>query len=297
MYKLLIILIIVLFIIYNNKSPEQFNTDKINFLINLKNNFTPLIINPGNKIAFIFLHTPNIYPYTEHTIKNLKLYIQKYNYTLIIYNNILDDNVAPCWNKVLAILLNIKDYDYVVWFDADAIITNHDKTIESIIEKEPDKDLYLCYDINKNKHCINSGVMIIANTDWTYNLFLNTWYNDIPHDHNDQNVLFIEIIKDSNIIMDPDEYSSYCITNLHPKIAFYESNYFNTNIFDYKKNDFILHLMGINMNSRISIMRQINTLLGFDDYHKTICIDFLNILDSPFSHLKAQYVHETCLSD
>ena len=57
-------------------------------------------------------------------------------------------------------------------------------------------DLFLCLDIYYHKECVNSGVMIIKNTPWAFNLFKKVWNSELPHAHNDQNVLFYEIIKE-----------------------------------------------------------------------------------------------------
>ena len=242
----------------------------------------PQIINPGKKIAFVYLYTLNISDYASHSIKNLTDYVIKQGYTLIIYDKIIESNVYPCWNKVLAILANLKNYDYVVWFDADAIISNRNKRIEDFINLQPDKDLLLCFDCVKDRECINSGVMIIANTDWAYNLFVKTWNNPIPHHHNDQRVLYHEILKESHPESEPlYSYFKICDNIVHPKVYIFPENQFNSHIDNYLLNDFVIHLMGLDKTSRINIMRQINTKLGLDNYEQDDCVKLIEKLGYP----------------
>ena len=149
------------------------------------------VLNPDAKIAFVYFYTPNIYEYCQHSIHNIGTYCNKYNYAFIGYDTVFNEEVSMCWNKIAAILQNLHKYDYIVWIDADALINNMNITIESIIRMDPTKELYLCEDIQLEHECINSGVMIVKNTEWTEHLFRKVWNSPVPHGHNDQNVIFL----------------------------------------------------------------------------------------------------------
>jgi hypothetical protein len=287
--KIILILIIIYFTIYIIdvlKNKEYFESNEpiepiepIDYSIN---QIKPQInINPNAPIAFVYVYTPNIYDYCQHSIKNLTAYVQKYNYGLVIYNDVFNQNVSPCWNKIAAIRKNLQSHQYIVWFDADAIVNNFDIRIDSFINKYPDVDLIACLDIYKEKECINSGVMIIKNTSWSNNLFKRVWDSPIPHGHNDQNVIFYTIVQD----LYPNatqtlKNNSFCFTlthtHTHPKVKILEENAFNTNIQSYRPGDFILHLMGAAKESRINIMRQVNTQLGLDSYTSKECLYTIN---------------------
>lgn len=303
MYKfnLIIILIVSLLILIYFRNYEEKFTDlekdlplisEIDF-----SKFKPEIINPNKKIAFVYLYTPNISSYAQHSIKNLTYYVITHGYTLIIYNELFNEDVVPCWNKVIAILANLKSYDYIVWFDADAIISNPNIRIENFIKSNPEKDLLICYDCEKEKECINSGIMIIANTDWAYDLFKKTWESPIPHLHNDQNVLYYVIL--SEIHHDQEfkiKYPEICNDDVHPKVQILSENNFNCHITNYNSGDFIIHLMGLDTESRINIMRQINTVLGLDNYEPSECINALNKygISETTKDLRDKYISEAC---
>lgn len=296
MNNFIIILLLILISVYiaNNKGNEEFESynnvenEKLidpkiisNYYMDILKNdlhkITPEIYNPGKSIAIIYLYTPNIYNYAQHSIKNLKSYVDKHGYTLIIYNQMISEDVFPCWNKILAILANISKYQYVVWFDADAIISNPSISFEKFIKSNPGKDLLICFDCVKDKECINSGIMIMANTPWLNNLLIKTWNSPIEHKHNDQNVLYNQILKQTY----PNQkfslkYPEICHELVHPKIAILPENSFNSHITSYLHGDFVIHLMGLDSNSRINIMRQINTALGLDNYYPSECISALN---------------------
>jgi hypothetical protein len=271
-------MLITILFIYLINSMEYFENKKT--LIKIKKVEPEISYNTTADIVFVTLYTPNIYEYSKHSILNLLTYAKKYNYGVIIYNQVLSDEVFPCWNKVAAILENISKCKYLIWIDSDAIISNHSIPIKTIINKEPNYDLYLCMDIHVEKECINSGVMIIKNTQWSINLFKKVWLNENPHHHNDQNIIWLEIMKE----IDPNvpnriHYPKYCTNLLHPKVKVFPENNFNSNIYNYRPNDFILHLMGVKMDNRITIMRQINTKLKLDNYNNSDCIDVLELKD------------------
>ena len=279
------VLFCVFFYEYKNESFD--NTGKI---YNIKSINPKHVLNPDAKIAFVYFYTPNIYEYCRHSIRNISSYCNTYNYAYIVYDTVFNEEVSLCWNKIAAILQNLHKYDYVVWIDADAIINNMNITIESILQMDPTKELYLCEDISVEYECINSGIMIIKNTEWTEYLFRKVWNSPIIHGHNDQNVIFLEIAKEMHPELEQkqeqeqeQEYilkkSPFCKLNIHPKVGIYSENLFNTHIYKYKPDNFILHLMGYNTATRINIMRQINTKLGLDQYHSMDCIQIIDSKD------------------
>jgi hypothetical protein len=137
----------------------------------------------------------------------------------------------------------------------------------------------MCFDCIKDKECVNSGVMIIANTPWSFNLFSKTWNNPTPHRHNDQNILYMEILKESHPEVIPKiKYPELCDSNIHSKVFIFPENKFNSHITNYLLGDFVIHLMGLDTVSRVNIMRQINTKLGLDNYENNDCVKIIEQL-------------------
>jgi hypothetical protein len=166
---MLLIIFILLYFVYSSKGINEFFSQ---YLHEIKNIEPQVIFNSNADIVFVYVYTSNIFNYAQYSILNILSYCQKYGYGMIIYNQVLNDTVMPCWNKVASILLNLKKYKYLVWIDADAIIVNFNININQFILENPHADLLVCWDIFSHKECFNSGIMIIKNTDWAYNLFL-----------------------------------------------------------------------------------------------------------------------------
>jgi hypothetical protein len=293
-FIILIILIILIFSCYKIfENFENITNNNTEFVYQIKDIKPQLNYNPQAKISFVYFYTPNILSYAKYSMLNIMAYAQKYGYGMIIYNEPFNKSFSFCWNKIAAILKNLQSHQYLIWIDADAIIANYDTTIESFINQNPSIDLFLCLDIYYQKECVNSGVMIIKNTPWAYELFKKVWNSPIEHAHNDQNVIFYEIVKELYPNSKPDlKFSQYCTKISHPKVKIFPENSFNTHILNYNYGDFIIHLMGAKENVRINIMRQINTTLGLDDYDK---IDCINTIKLPNNVDRIQILEERCL--
>lgn len=289
-----IIILIAILIFYYYKMAENFDSNNSNeFVYDIKDIKPQLNYNPEADISFVYFYTPNILSYAKYSMLNILTYAQKYGYGMIIYNEPFNTNVSFCWNKIAAILKNLSQHKYLIWIDADAIIANFNISIESLINQYPLTDLFLCLDIYYQKECVNSGVMIIKNTPWSYELFKKVWNSSFEHGHNDQNVIFYEIVKELYPNSKPElKFSNYCNRIYHPNVKIFPENSFNTHILSYNDGDFILHLMGTKENIRINIMRQINASLGLDNYDVTDCIDILKL---PNTVDRIQPLEEKCL--
>ncbi len=125
------------------------------------------------KIAIITLYTKELNDFGRYTSINLRNYSNIYGYDFIEYNHTLDINRHPSWSKVKAMNINIDRYDWLVWIDADAVITNKCINIESIID--PNYDIIIARE-DCCARSINTGVFILRNSEWTKN-YLQLWYN------------------------------------------------------------------------------------------------------------------------
>lgn len=212
-----------------------------------KNDVQPNITKGEKNIAIVALATPNMKSMTDVSFLNHKYYAQKYNYNYLSFNDTIVDLRYVTWNKVFVLKQYLKKYDYVMWIDADAIFTNLEITIESIVQKNPDKYLWVCDDIGGWR--LNTGVMIWKNSDWSLKV-LEEWstMEKIPHNQGaEQQQLINYLTKNDN---------NCC--NWHV----YNRRLFNTHPKEHKKGDFILHMMGLSGEERIKVFNKWNKLLG-----------------------------------
>lgn len=141
------------------------------------------------KIAICSINTPEILAYAQYTVLNIRSYCNINGYDFI-ESGIIDTSRHVSWSRIKLIenLLNEKEnnkdkYDWVMWVDADVVVTNKSIKIENIIENYGKIGMEvggIDYDIIMPKedccdYVINNGVFLIKNTEWSKN-FLKKWY-------------------------------------------------------------------------------------------------------------------------
>ncbi len=119
--------------------------------------------------------------YAKYTSVNMRCYCNRYGYDFVCQEGSIDKSRYPTWSKVKLVenLLNEIEgggnkYDWVMWIDSDAVITNKNIKIEEIIGSYGDLDFIVA----KEDCCeltINAGVFLVKNTEWSKN-FLKKWY-------------------------------------------------------------------------------------------------------------------------
>lgn len=127
------------------------------------------------KICAVMWYDNNIRSYAEINVKINREYFKKYNIDLIVSSEKTYTNRHASWEKLPLILKYIRQYDYIIWIDADAFFYNDAKDIRTIIQKNMNKPFIFSND--KGNCNINCGVMIVKNTEYSIN-FLNKWAYD-----------------------------------------------------------------------------------------------------------------------
>lgn len=138
------------------------------------------------KICICMSYTDNIKEYARLSEQINKRYAMRHGYSFYVGNeDVAPYKKAPQWSKILVLKKmledpNMMDVDYFFWIDADAIFHRQHIPIEHFIKKNPLADIIICDDIqNSNRmNSINTGTMIIRNSNWNRNFFRQLWnYN------------------------------------------------------------------------------------------------------------------------
>lgn len=124
------------------------------------------------RIAIVTLYDKGYAEIAKYADLNKKAYAKKHNYSLFIYKDKeewLDPSREAVWNKIPVIQKWLKDYDWVFWTDADALIMNDAIELESLIDEN--------YDIvvPQDFRGINLGNFLVKKSAWT-DQFLKEWY-------------------------------------------------------------------------------------------------------------------------
>ena len=103
---------------------------------------------------------------------NKQKYCDKHGYTFLSYTESLNEYCHPSWSKILYLIKHLRDFDWLVWTDADTYIINSDIKLESFIKDG--KEFIIQCDTEGNYTAINAGVIFVKNSQFCYNL-LKVW--------------------------------------------------------------------------------------------------------------------------
>ena len=104
---------------------------------------------------------------------NKQKYCDKHGYTFLSYTESLNEYCHPAWSKILYLIKHLRDFDWLVWTDADTYIINSDIKLESFIKDG--KEFIIQCDTEGNYTAINAGVIFVKNSQFCYNL-LKIWW-------------------------------------------------------------------------------------------------------------------------
>lgn len=119
--------------------------------------------------------------YIEDHDKNMQKYCNLWGYDYIRKYDKPDD-ISVYWYKVQLVrdVLSSNQYDYVMWIDTDAIISDYSRDLSDIITPY-DKDIIVGSDKSKSQRLFdvaNAGVFIIRNSEIGLQ-FMNDWLNEM----------------------------------------------------------------------------------------------------------------------
>ena len=258
---------------------------KINNRLNINENESFNTINLGKlKICVVSHFTQNIENVANITIPNKEEYCKNQNYDFKYHKGRLS-NRHPGWDKILLLkeVISTKNYDYVVWVDNDAYITNQeirfdfmcsvDKNLKLILSSEDTNrdiktlDKNLDYNLLHNLRIINTGVMIFKSDEWSVNFLNSVWYTK---SNTNKGIEFShKEIVDNNFNYDywPFEQGPIHIAlsksnNENYKIV--NSEILNKFKVSHKKHNFICHFVGEGSNSE-SIKNYIENLTNHNE--------------------------------
>jgi len=159
--------------------------------------------------------------------ENRKLYSRNQPVNILLFNScLLNIEIRPKWSKFLAISHAFSKGASWVWYlDSDALIANPQKHPFDLLDDS--MDLLVARDLQG----LNSGSMILRNSDWSKN-----WIDTV-----------IEIGVTEDLHRDQDAISKYF--QRHPgekeaHVKFIEKRKINSYPSDFEKDDLVLHIPG-----------------------------------------------------
>lgn len=194
-------------------------------------------------------YTNDFKPLYDITSKTLINYCNKFGHDFI-GRKISQYHRHPVWYKIELLIELIDKYDYVLFIDCDAAITNN-IPIDVFLSS---KDIYLSNDING----LNSGVMLLKQTKWAKKFLLDCW--NIDRNNKIYSGQF-------NFETTQAEQLSIIANIDNEKAEYLPQNIFNSYIYslynlqypqgEWNENSFILHLAGLSLSARLEIFSRV----------------------------------------
>lgn len=215
-------------------------------------------------IAIVQAYDDNIKSYAEYSRLLNAMYAHEKGYTYISFDyDLVPVFVSVYYNKIVAVDSALKDqrnFDWVLYIDSDAAVSNFNYKIEDIIARHSNKEIIIAQDSNG----VNNGVFLIKNTE-KMREFLQKSYGDRNFFHSktpEQSAMFHYLqteYKDLVGIESPHLMNAYLNGYADLKST-------KEDIKNWDKDSFIVHLFQLASQDRINIFKQI--LLA----NKIICI-------------------------
>lgn len=205
-------------------------------------------------IAIVQAFDKNIRDYAEYSRLINALYAYQKGYTYISFeDDLVPVHVSPYYNKILAIqrvFSDSRNFDWVFYLDSDAVVSNFNYTIESIIRGHSTSELILSRDIN-GKY---SGVILAKNT-LTLQEFFQEIYSDkrFFHTRTPEESAMFEILRqpkyDAKVCFGPAGFLNAYL-NIYPQRISDDQR-----VSFWTEKSFILHLFDLSATDRVNMFK------------------------------------------
>jgi hypothetical protein len=206
-------------------------------------------------IGIVQVYDDNIKSYAEYSRLLNAMYAKQYGYTYICFEyDLVPIFVSVYYNKIIAVDSVLKDqrnFDWILYIDSDAAVSNFNHKIEDIITRHEGKEIIIAQDSNGT----NNGVFLIKNTE-RMKEFLQKAYGDKNFYHTktpEQSAMFHYITTEYQDVVgieSPHHMNAYLNGYADLKST-------KEDIKNWDSDSFIVHLFQLATEDRINIFKQI----------------------------------------
>jgi len=198
------------------------------------------------KVCLTTLYTDNFKSFAPLAIKSFEKFCEYNDFEIQIYDQVLDNNIHPAWNKLLAVKDCFLKHDYVLWSDIDTLFLNNKKSFLDManISKESS---FLC---SSDWNGICSSHFYIKNNEYN-NKLIDT-------------LLFLKDVKDNDFFGKGygAKWEQNCLKALlyHFNLnvsTFPENTILDCRVEDIKENTFFYHYCVLNNLERKFLMKNL----------------------------------------
>jgi hypothetical protein len=195
----------------------------------------------GARIAVATLYTPEIADIGVLTSEVLCAYAARHGYAALIATRLIDESRPASWSKLLLVehyLARTPSCEWVMWIDADAVVTNPAQKVEDLIDQEV--DFLAAEDLPPSP--INLGVFLVRNCPAALDL-LRRAYAKVQYIHHPwwEQPAVAEALRESG-------------ARLRSRVV--SRRLFNSFAGEHQEGDFILHFAGCPREMKLAGLRK-----------------------------------------
>lgn len=254
----------------------------------------------AHDICLVTQYTENLRPFADLAVANQKAYAQKQGYRYQNYLGRISGNLfqdpsqkTPLrkgglyWQKITAVKNHLNDTcKWVMWLDADVVITNPNRKVEQIIStfayrhvngELVEKNVLMPRDEANPAVVINNGVFLVKNNDWSKKFMdqvegLYPIYKNLGTPEQDafRDVIF-QVVKPSENENAANRLEDYQKSKILPEVgvipqrvmdSFYRPESKDTSTAHWKRCDFIAHISGTPDDKRTVVLERLQEELN-----------------------------------
>jgi hypothetical protein len=189
------------------------------------------------RFAIATLYTPEIAALGLRTSKVMAAYAKRHGYEAVIASDRIDASRPAAWSKILLIeryLIENTACDWLMWIDADAVITNPARRLEDLVDESI--DFLVAKDLGPSP--INTGVFLVRNCPAALEMLRRAYakFEYIHHSWWEQPAL--------------TEAMRECAPEFRARIV--SRRLFNSFADEYRPGDFIVHFAGLSPDEKLA---------------------------------------------
>jgi hypothetical protein len=168
-------------------------------------------------------------------VANHIAYAARNGYDYLLHRQGFDTSRAATWSKILFLQQHLAHYDWLFWFDADALFMRHDIRLESFLDER--------YDMLISGE--NAGVFFLRCDKWASDFLAETW---------GQTQFLSHFWQEGEAIAHLFRTQPW-VCERRKEVPWHS---FNSYLADYVPGDFVLHLAGVGptLGHRAQLLRQ-----------------------------------------
>ena len=152
-------------------------------------------------MALVTYTTRSIASYASYSLAINAAYAERQGYPFYVLSPATGHEYEPRdqrWNrvKILSEMLEMTEptYDYVVWLDADLVITDMNYSLQDVVAAAGGADITISAERHAATGVANTGCFVVRNTQWS-RAWLQRWWDEFDHTEAHDQIMFDRLYK------------------------------------------------------------------------------------------------------